>query len=176
MRLDDSLYLDVLAAGGASHNTLSPNGTYTDSFDASRWLASASLTGQWQMGDWTFAPIARVSYFQSTSAAYLDNFGISIPGTTGALGQLAVGPHVSYRFDLGDDIKVQTSLGLDGMLNVTTDDGEASVTELFGKVQAGINFATPGGASFGFSGSYEGLGSSATNSTSGSAIFSVPIN
>src|SRR6185437_3232269 len=72
LRLADHLYLDVLAAAGTSSNTISPDGSYTDSFGATRWMASGTLSGQWQAGGWTFGPEARLSYYSETSDAYLD--------------------------------------------------------------------------------------------------------
>lgn len=176
LRLTEGLYLDLLGGVGQSHNSISPDGTYTDTFSANRWLASGSLSGQWQSGDWTISPTATLSYFQSTSGTYVDSLGVAIPSVTGGMGQLALGPTIAYRFELGDGLTVNTRVALDGVFRLTQTKDAAAVA-FHTRLNAGFNIATPGGASFGLSGGLDGLGGG-TNVQSGSGKLSLvlPIN
>jgi outer membrane autotransporter protein len=164
----------MLAGAGRAANTISPNGSYSDTFDASRWLASVSLTGQWQAGNWTISPTASVSYFQSTSEAYLDSLGVDIPSVTGGLGQLALGPNIGYRFDLDNGIALNTTLGLDGVVDISTS-RDATTLDLHARLKAGINATMPGGASLALSGGLDGLGGETQiQSVSGNLSLSIP--
>jgi hypothetical protein len=176
IRLDDGLYLDLLAGAGRAANRISPNGTYTDGFDANRWLASASLTGQWEIGDLTISPTASLGYFQSTSDAYVDGLGVGIPRVTGGVGQAAFGPNISYRFALGDGLMAKAMLGFDGVLELPHGDTE-TIANLHARAKAGIGLTTLGGASLSLSGGLDGLGGGTRiQSLSGSLNLSIPTN
>jgi len=175
LRLADHLYLDVLAAAGTSSNTISPDGSYTDSFGATRWMASGTLSGQWQAGGWTFGPEARLSYYSETSDAYLDHFGVNIPSVTAGQGQVALGPNVSYRLDAGGGVVIDTSVRLDGLMNIATDSGSTSIEDIRGRAETGVNLTLPGGFSLGVSAAYDGIGSSTTSATTGSLNLKAPL-
>ncbi len=175
IRLNDSLFLDVLAAAGMSQNTVSPDGTYTDSFNSVRWLASATLTGDWQADDWTFSPEARLSVFSATSEAYIDGLGVDIPSVTGTLGQLALGPHVSHRMDLGG-LSIVATAGLDGVLDVSLADGAATVNSAYGRAKVGLDVTNATGLAVNLSAAYDGIGAAPVHGLSGQATLSVPIH
>ncbi len=176
MRLGDGLYLDLLAGAGTSHNTVSPTGTYTDTFDASRWLASASLTGEFAFGPWTIAPTVRLGYFEETSAAYVDGLGVTIPSVRTGLGQLAVGPRISHRLDLEGGAVLTAAARFDGLLEIRTAAGATTLAPIRGRLELRLDLTLPGGATFGISGAYDGLGSSTTSAASATVRLLVPLD
>lgn len=62
--LSDNFYVDARAGWGKVENKISPYGTYRDSFDSERWLATAALIGIWQIQKTRITPEARLSYYK----------------------------------------------------------------------------------------------------------------
>src|SRR5690606_31078369 len=82
VNLVSNLYLDARAAWGKSYNHVSPFGTYEDRFDGERWLATGALIGEFEAGNVTIQPEARLSYFREQSEAYVDSLSVAIPSVT----------------------------------------------------------------------------------------------
>lgn len=174
-RLSDNLYLDLLAGAGTSSNRVSPTGTYTDDFDATRWLVSATLQGKWQYDAWTFSPRARFSYFEETSHAYVDSLSVPIPSVATGLGQIALGPGVSYRYVTDQGIALDFGLRLDGIFDIgdTSADGSG---DFHGRAEASVDASMPGGARLGLSVAQGGIGGNSTDYLSGRLRVSTPLN
>lgn len=156
-RLSDNLYLDLLAAGGQSGNRISPDGSYEDRFDATRYLLSASLEGQWSHENWTFSPRVKLSYFEETSDGYVDSLGVDIPGVTVGLGQLAVGPGIGYRLTLDSGVVVDLGLRAEGVLEIANAGG-LELGDLSGRLSGTVGFGLVGGANIGLSARLDGIG------------------
>lgn len=173
MRLHEHLYLDLLAGFGRSSNRISPLGTYEDSFGATRWLLSAALEGQWTSGPWTFSPRASLAYFSETSDAYRDALGIAIPSIATGVGQITIGPAVSYRFVAPAGIVVDLGLGLEGIAefgsNLLFENGQA-------RVKASIDASMPSGADIGLIIGLDGFGNADRSAISISGSLAVPTN
>ena len=173
MRLHEHLYLDLLAGFGRSSNRISPLGTYEDSFGATRWLLSAALEGQWTLGPWTFSPRASLAYFSETSDAYRDALGIAIPSIATGVGQITIGPAVSYRFVAPAGIVVDLGLGLEGIAefgsNLLFENGQA-------RVKASIDASMPSGADIGLIIGLDGFGNADRSAISISGSLAVPTN
>jgi hypothetical protein len=174
-RLTEHLFLDVLAGAGTSSNLISPFGTYEDSFDATRWLVSGTLQGQWTMDAWTFTPKVRLSYFSETSGAYVDGLGVSIPSVDAGLGQFAAGPGFLYRFQTESMIAVEAGMRFDGIVDIVDNATDTGFGDLRGRIEGSLDFAMPGGARIGITTAYDGIGSD-LNSTSGKLHLSIPLN
>ena len=172
-RLAGNLYLDLLAAAGRSSNTISPFGTYENAFDATRYLLSATLEGQWQWDGWTFSPRARLSYFEETGEGYIDGMGVPVDPVTTGLGQLAVGPGISYRFVTEGEVTIDTGMRFEGILDIAHDD-ELSLGNLNGRFEGTLAFGFAGGARLGLSAAYEGIGGD-HQSTGGRLTVSLPM-
>jgi uncharacterized repeat protein (TIGR01451 family) len=175
-RLTDNLYLDLLAAAGTSSNTISPFGTYTDRFSATRFLLSGALQGQWTQGAWTLSPVARFSYFQESSEGYTDSLGVAIPAVTAGLGQVAIGPSISYRFVTDGEIVVDTGLKLEGILDVSTRANLTEFQDAHATIASDIGLSLPGGAHLGFSVAYDGIGGASLQAVSGTVKLSGALN
>ncbi|MGB0844425.1 MAG: autotransporter outer membrane beta-barrel domain-containing protein, partial [Alphaproteobacteria bacterium] len=73
--VSENLYLDARVSWGKASNKVSPFNTYTDEFDSTRLMASASLTGSMQgkghFDGYQIEPELEVSHFQETQEAYV---------------------------------------------------------------------------------------------------------
>lgn len=186
VRLTESLFWSLRGGWGRSSNDISPFGTYIDSFETTRWLASTALSGRFTQGAWTISPEASVAYFQDKSKSYLDSLGVTIPSVTVDVGQLKVGPLISYRYVLPDLI-VEPRAGAQLIWNFTSDakaeglgaldSAAAGPQGVRGRLETGVRLQTNPGVSLDISGSYDGLGSSnGFNAVSGRAGLIVPLN
>ncbi|WP_052951656.1 putative Ig domain-containing protein [Devosia soli] len=171
MRLHENLYLDVLAGFGRSSNSINPLGSYEDRFGATRWILSAALEGQWVAGPWTFSPRASLGYFAETSDAYRDALDIAIPSIAMHVGQIAIGPAVSYRLVAGE-VVMTLGLGLEGAAefspNLGLENGQA-------RLRASVNATSPRGADIGLTIGLNGIGNDAGTVLSVSGRLAVPM-
>ncbi len=166
-RLAPNLVFDGRIAAGKSTNEVSPFNTYTDDFNTDRWMAMASLTGQFQSGPWTIRPTASLSYFQETQDSYIDSVGVFIPSQTVELGQLKLGPTFSGEFVTPGGTVYAPYFSIDAIYNLGGTSGvtitNPTTPEVEGwraRVQAGVDFTTEGGTRISFGGSYDGIGQS----------------
>lgn len=175
-RLSDNLYLDLMAAGGQAGNRVSPLGTYEDQYGSTRFLASATLEGDWSHGAWTFAPVASVSWFSETSNAYTDSLGVAIPSTTVEQGQFAAGPGVRHHQDLGNGMTLTTSARFEAVAGYGNSLLSPWRTSIHGRASGGLDLGFAGGAALGFSLSHDGLFGAASRSTSVNIRLSAPLH
>jgi hypothetical protein len=97
-RLGENVYLDARGAWGQSENDVNPIGLYVDSFDTSRWLLEANLSGEINSGHWRISPQVGIAYFTEEQDAYTDTLGFLIPSQEITLGRINAGPEIAYRF------------------------------------------------------------------------------
>ena len=166
-RLTPNLYFDGRFAAGKSDNLISPFNTYTDSFSTSRWLAMASLTGDFQYDNWTIQPHASLSHFRETQQSYVDSVGATIPSQTVRLGQIKIGPTFTGRFEGSEGWIYAPYLTVDAIYNVDdttgvtlTDTNGSEVEGWRGRLKAGASMTTEGGVRFSFGANYDGIGQS----------------
>ncbi|MCR4268815.1 putative Ig domain-containing protein [Nitratireductor sp. ZSWI3] len=175
-RLSENLYFDLLAGAGTSSNDVNPLGTYTDSVDATRWLVSAAVQGAWQRDAWTFSPRARLAYFEERTEAYTDSLGVDIPAVKAGLGQISFGPGLSYRHITQDDVLLDFSIRLDGVMDIRNTQDKHGLDNFHGRVEAAVDASLPGGGRLGVSAHYSGLGESAPSMLGGRVRLSMPLN
>jgi hypothetical protein len=175
-RISQNVFFDIVAGMGTSSNKVSPFGTYEDDFDATRWLVSASLQGEWEYGAWTFSPRARMSYFEETSKQYVDSLGVTIPDVKVGLGQVAFGPGVSYRHETDGGVIIDTGLRVDAIADFVEKSDESGFDNLHARLEGAIDFTFPTGARLGVSVAQDGTGSGEYQATSGRVRVSVPLN
>ncbi len=171
-RLGSNLYLDLLAGAGRSSNQISPLGTYTDGFDATRWLLSAALEGEWSAGKWSFVPRARLGFVSERSDTYTDSLGVDIPAVVTGSGEVSIGPGVRYSDTLGDGTMFQFALRFDAAAEFAG----AGPTNPHGRVEAGIGLGLPGGAQLDLTAALDGIGSATQRAVSGRVSLSAPLN
>jgi outer membrane autotransporter protein len=176
------VFFDARAAWGTSDNTVSPFGTYPDSFDTDRWLVRGNLTGNWHFGDWRFTPSVAVARIEEDQQAYVDSLGISIPGQTVALGRVTFGPEIGYRFFTNDGTAVEPHVALQGLWDFEKPDVLVIGSQVVGpdtfrgKVEGGLLFTMPQGFSLRATGSYDGIGSSDFHAYGGQLWVNQPLH
>ena len=174
MRLGNGVYLDLMGAVGASRNDISPYGTYTDEFHTRRYLLNATLQGDWDMGDWTFSPRARATYFDETSDSYMDSRGIRIPEVSTRKGSLSIGPGASYAFSL-DAIELEVGARAEVAADISGANGSVGVQNARGRLEGMLDIGLPGGANLDLTLVYDGIGSSNTSIGARAGLL-VPLN
>lgn len=164
LRLADSIFLQGRVAWGASSNKVSPYLFSTDAFETDRWLVSGRLTGTFDTGPWTIRPSASISYIEDNSKSYTDSFGALVPGVKSRLGQVKVGPEVSYTYALPDGATIAPRLALDAIWNFAADDlvgvdgALAGPEGVRGRVELGLRAMNANGFALDLSASYDGIG------------------
>nr|WP_321509502.1 Ig-like domain-containing protein [uncultured Celeribacter sp.] len=155
---DQRLFFEGRLLYGQTDNTISPLGTYTDSFETERWLTQLRATGEYQHQNTTLMPLLDFTYTDDTQRAYTDSLGNAIPGQTVSLMQLTAG------VDFSTPIPAQTGAleltgGLSGIYSST--DGAAASPEFEnwrGRTHLGLNYDTGRGATARVGAFYDGLG------------------
>ena len=181
-RIDEHLFFDWRAAWGQSDNSVSPIGTYTDSFDTDRWLTTARLTGNWTSGNWRLTPSAAFKYAEEEQGAYTDANGIRITGQTASLGRIEFGPEFGYRWDLADGTLIEPQLALYGVWNFDEGGsflvGDTLVTpdDFTGRLEGGVLVQLPKGMSFRGTAAYDGIFSNDYEAVTGKVWLNLPLN
>lgn len=165
-RLSDGLYLDILAGAGRAENRVRPLGTYEDWFGSSRYIASATLQGEWGEGAWRFTPAVSGSWFGEISDGYVDSMGAAIPQLSAEQGQLTLGPGVRHVQDVGSGTTLTSSARMDAVLAARGTSIVPWQTGLHGRLSGGLDLDFDGGASLGLSVTHDGLFHPGMGSTS----------
>ncbi len=158
------LFFDARATWGTSNNRVSPFNTYTDSFQTTRGLYSAKLTGMWRVENWRFKPNVEVLYFHEKQHGYTDSLGNVIPSQNIHLGRTIFGPEVEYTIATGEESKVVLNGGLKGIWDFSKDGsmtvaGIPVTTNKFrGRVEGGATFDMTQNASASLAVFYDGIG------------------
>lgn len=183
-RLSQNLYFDARGAYGESNNDVNPLGTYTDSFDTTRWLAKGQLTGDFKMGNWRFSPHAAVIYFEEEQQSYQDSLGFVIPSQTESLGRVTFGPKIGYAHETVSGTIIHPHVAIKGIwdfdaaetFNLTTGLTEGSTEDVRARVNAGVAARFTGGWKVTGEGFFDGIGTKDLESYGGSLKVNMPLN
>lgn len=162
-RLQENLYLDARFAWGKSENDISPFNTYTDRFTTQRRLINASLSGKFEVSDWTLQPNVELSYIEDRQKAYVDSLAVVVPSQTLSVGQLRFGPNASRQYVMSNGTVYEPRLTLDAIYShertvlagVTTQDNYWRA-----RLEAGLGIKTDDGLHMSINGNLDGLGQS----------------
>jgi hypothetical protein len=185
VKLADNLFFDTRAAWGQSSNDIElwdpAAGNRSGSFDTTRWLATATLTGNEYIGNWRITPQAGFAYGNEWYSAYANSLGQNVPGADISIGRMTVGGEVGYRVVMASGSVLEPHVSFTGIMNFATDDlviGGALVetSESRGKVEGGLLLETPSGWGFRAAGSYDGVGGDEFESYGGSLWVNMPLN
>jgi hypothetical protein len=164
---DQKLYYEARASWGQSTNKVSPDGTYTDGFDTTRWLVSAKVSGSYAINHLIVKPAISVSYYEETqhSYTYTDTNANLIAAQTISIGELKFGPTLTDNIELDNGLLFQPSFGINGVYNFAIKDNVASQgaalcnNDLRARIDAGFNLVDQDkGRSISTSGFYDGIG------------------
>ena len=165
-RLTDHLFLDGRAAWGQSANDVSPFGAYTDKLDATRWLVSVALIGQYDIDRWRLAPKAKLAYFEEQTDPYVDGLGIEVPAISIATGTFEFGPTLSYSMELANGMSFEPFASVEGIWTFKQENTSTSATSspglaetgLRGRGEVGFTLAGQSASSLSTSVFYDGVG------------------
>ena len=182
-RLHQNLIFDANASWGRSDNQVSPFNTYTDSFEGTRWLASAKFTGSFQFGHLNVAPHIGVNYFQERQDAYVDSLSIDIPSQTIKLGRLTFGPKFSTTIQRKDGTTINPYVGISGLwdfertaiVDLTTGLASESTDGIRTRLDTGVKIRLPDGLTLNGEGFYDGIGANDYKSYGGSIRVGIPL-
>jgi len=179
-RLSEHLFFDWRAAWGSSNNSVNPFGTYSNSFDAKRWLTTARLTGNWYSGNWRLTPKVEVKYGEENSDGYTDSLGFRINGQDVSLGKVEFGPEFAYHWLLDGGAVIEPQLALYGVWNF--DQNTLRLNNIFytpddftARLEGGAQVYLPKGWSVRGTAAYDGIGSD-YNAVTGKVWLNVPLN
>jgi len=185
IKLTDHLIFDARAAWGTSDNDIE---LYDDaakwrkgSFDTTRWLATASLTGNWYYGAWRLTPQVSLAYGHEEYDTYKNSLGQTVDGAGVSIGRATFGTEVGYRIMTSDGTLVEPHLGISGIWNFDSDDliidGVVVETNASrAKLDGGILVRRPDGMGLRAAVSYDGIGASDFEAWSGQVWLNVPLN
>jgi hypothetical protein len=183
LRLSKDVFLQARAAFGRSDNQVSPFLSYTDSFGSERWLATTTLQGRWHSGAWQVRPSATLAFLRDRSEGYVDSTGATIPSVTVSLGQLKVGPELTYTHRMADGTILEPRIGVEAIWNFAASTAAADFggtlsgpEALRGRIELGLVARLETGASLGVSASYDGLFASDFMSVGAMASLHLPLN
>ncbi len=168
-RLSDRMYLDARVAWGKSSNDISPFNTYTDSFDTTRWLANATLSGDFDAGQWKVRPNVSLSYMSENAETYVDGLGATVPSQTLARGMLRMGPNFSTRIQGDHGVFYEPFFTFDAIYSydettgVTLTDPSSPDDGWRARVEGGMTVFFADGGKLSFTGNYDGIGQSGFN-------------
>jgi outer membrane autotransporter protein len=181
-RLRDNLAFDGRLAFGQSTNSVSPTGTYTDTFKTNRAMIHARITGDFMQGDVKIAPAMAFIYMQEKQLSYVDSLSVTISEQTINMGQLSTGASVSKNIVMENGMMLTPSIGLKGIwnfadtgfLNVAT--GAASTANnnrLSARLDAGLDVSVDEGVTLQFKGFFDGIGASNYKAYGGASMLMV---
>jgi hypothetical protein len=159
IRLAPDLFADVRTAWGRSDNTVTPLGTYTDSFDTSRSLYSASLIGRFKIDERTqVQPEVSLRYLRDEQESYVDSFDIYIPSQTVDQGELSFRPRLQRAWELSDGWTMLSFGTVEGVYTFGAPGDSALSEEFRVRVEGGADLISVFGVRASVSGFYDGLG------------------
>ena len=165
VKLGPNLLFDARIAWGTSHNdvtlTDAAAGTRTGNFDTTRWLSTATLTGNYNHGAWRLSPQAGLAYGNEQHDAFTNSLGQAVSGNNISIGRFTVGSEVGYRILLHDGSLLEPHIGVTGIWNFHSDDlviDGVLVTpnRTRAKLEGGVILRSPGGPSVRAAVAYDG--------------------
>lgn len=145
---------------GRTSNDISPFGTYSDTFETERFLATAKLTGNIQGNDIIWYPNLGFSYVHDAQAAYTDSLNNVIGKQTIEMTEATIGLDFVRTFSdeytlLGGITGIYSQSGGTGGQAASL----APYTEgMRARIDLGMNFASDDGIPSGLSVFYDGIG------------------
>jgi len=165
-KLAPNLYVDARAAWGKADNTVSPLGTYVDSFKTNRSLYSGSLIGQFDLGSAAqFRPEVTVRYLEERQKGYVDFYGVTIPSQAVGQGDISFRPRLHYTTAVGDGWALRPYAEAEGIYTFGLEQQSVLTNSLRMRIEGGADLFSASGVRFGLSGFHDGIGSDGFKST-----------
>ena len=163
-RLGERLFVDARVALGRSSNTVSPLGTSVDAFDTERLLGTAAVIGDLPLGGgFTLWPEVELRYLREEIEGYVDNLGVTIPGTEIAHGEVGFSPRLDYRVVSTGGWTLAPYVQAEGIATFTADRFSPVDDGFRARVSFGLDAVSRGALRAGVSGFFDGIGESGYN-------------
>jgi len=135
-----SLFYDARILMGRSGNSISPFGTYSDSFSTRRLLVTGKITGTQDVRGLTVKPHAGVNVLRETQSAYIDSLSAFIPATTYTFSDADVGVELSDTIIGKGGTVFSPSLALAARRSFNSGTGVSALTTgIRGRLDMGIS-------------------------------------
>ena len=154
------LILEASLLYGETSNDISPLGTYTDSFETERMLATAAITGEVETERMTLYPNLRLSHTMDTQKEYTDALSNVIASQSITLSELSAGIDFSMPIEVASG-EMSLTGGVSGIWSQTSSTGsEVAQADDSGRarVDLGLSRTTESGLNMRFTGYYDGIG------------------
>lgn len=177
-----NVFYEMRASWGTSNNDVSPDGTYSDAFDTTRWLVSGRISGAYDVAGLTVKPALSASYFEETRESYTDSLSNQIPEQTVSVGEVRFGPSLSKSIEFEYGGLLIPTIGVSGVYNFGIREDAAQQGFALGnddvraRVDAGFRSVGSSGISLTVDGFYDGLGANDYEAYGGSAKVSFPLH
>ncbi len=185
VKLRDDLFFDARAAWGRSSNKIDLDddviGPRTGKFDTDRWLATATLTGNYYYGSWRVSPHVGVAYGNEVSDSYLTSLGQTVGSVDATIGRLTFGPEFGYKVMYENGSTFEPHVALKGIWTFDGDEielstGTVDIDQFRAQVEGGFIMRSADGYAIRAAGSYDGIGSDDLEAWSGKVWLNVPLN
>ena len=164
-RLAEGFHLDARVAWGRSSNDTSPFGTYRDTYESERWLASLALMGEMKTPAFNVRPRIAVNWYREVTEAYVDSLSVLIPSVEIETGTLEFGPTISTTmpWDEGQFTPFVTAEGIWTFMQENTatsvsNQPGATDTGIRARLEAGFDLARQNGTTITAATFFDGLG------------------
>lgn len=167
-RVGDNLYFDILAGAGTSSNLFSPDGSFEDTVDGTRWLVDATVGASWQYDAWTISPRLRTAYVEERTEFYVDGNDNDVAAQLVGTGRISAGSELSYALAADGTVALAA--------DVLADHRDGGLTDLRGRVAADLRLGGSDTLGIGISLAYDGIGAADYQSVVGRIGITAPLN
>ncbi len=141
---------------GRSDNSASPSGTYTDSFDSDRTLATVGMAGEIQLESLTLIPAIDLAHAEETNDGYLGGDGLPVRSMTVTTTEATIGLNFVMPLDVpGGAFDLVGGIGATSSI---TDDGRDRDESTRGQTEIGFRYTLDAGGRLTARATYDGLG------------------
>jgi outer membrane autotransporter protein len=181
IQLSDDIFFDVRAAWGTSSNDQNTAGV-TASFDTTRWLVAAQLSGDWHHEAWRVTPIASLRYGRERTDSDITSATVAVAANTTTIGRATFGPEIGYAHVFSEGTIWEPFVALHGIWDFAGDDTVTvgAVTDTLSdwraEAELGLSSRWVGGAGLRASLAYDGLGTDDLEAVSGRLWVNIPLN
>ncbi len=156
---------------GRSENTISPLGTYEDTFDSERSVFTLGVVGEMELGGVKLLPLLDYVRSVDETDAYIDGDSNPVRAQTVTLDDITIGLDVEMPVEIDSgDLLV---LGGFSMTSSRYEDAVEATQTDFGEISLGFSYAMDGGARITGRATYSGLGDDNYEAVSGALQYEV---
>lgn len=179
-RLTEAVYLDVRGAWGQSFNDQTV-GTATGSFETTRWVVAAQLSGDWRYEEWRVTPVASLRYGRESADSYTLSNATRIGSSSAVSGSLSLGPEIGYTYLSDNGTRIEPFVGLFGIWDFAGPDSVSiggvttGLDQLRAEAELGFSARWQSGTALRASVAYDGLQTDDFEAVSGRLWFNMPL-